>query len=64
VKRKPGQRSAQQKGTRGGRGGNHREANGAPTAANGTPPGGGSNPGISATPPSGTVTGPATPTNK
>ena len=60
----PGQRSAQQKGTRGGRGGNHREANGAPTAANGTPPGGGSNPGISATPPSGTVTGPATPTNK
>ena len=60
----PGQRSAQQKGTRGGRGGNHREANRAPTAANGTPPGGGSNPGISATPPSGTVTGPATPTNK
>ena len=60
----PGERNAQQKGARGGRGGNRREANGAATAANGTPPGGGSNPGVPATPPSGTVTGPATPTNK
>lgn len=56
----PAERSAQ-KGARGGRSGNRRETDGAASMANGTPPGGGSNPGISATPPSGTVTGPATP---
>ena len=70
----PGERSAQ-KGARRGRGGegggSRREANGAAapdngaaTPANGTPPGSGSNPGVAATPPSGTVAGPAAPTNK